>query len=373
MEQSCITWFSTPGTDADSQIPSWDAQNAFTSWSPPLPSMPEYRPWAPQTSSTIWVHDSWSLGDQHYCFIPLISYIADTPEACLVTCVWVLTSLVTMAMNSNFGDQDRHLPHTAELTLSQLHSIKDLESDLEAYFKACEPHRLSRVARFFWHDWPLAEPSQFLTSEPLHYWYRECWDHNVHWCRFALSDAEIDFCFSVLPKITGVCHFRHGITKLKQVSEQIQRDVQRYLIAIIAGSIDADVVIVVCALMEFRYLSQTPALTSQTWDRIQVALNKFYDHKQVIIDLGLCWSEKTVMDHFHIPKLELMQHVVPSIMQVGSLLQWSADTTEHTHIEVIKNLASMMNNQDYDSQICHALDHNEKCWQFKTTIVLQES
>lgn len=26
------------------------------------------------------------LGNQHYCFMPLVSYIADTPEACLVAC-----------------------------------------------------------------------------------------------------------------------------------------------------------------------------------------------------------------------------------------------------------------------------------------------
>ncbi|KAF8546496.1 hypothetical protein OG21DRAFT_1479667 [Imleria badia] len=278
------------------------------------------------------------LGNQCYCFMPLVSYITDTPEACL----------------------DRHPPRTAELTLSQLHSIEGLESDIEAYFAACEPFRLSGVACPFWRDWPLTEPSHFLTPEPLHYWHRECWDHDVHWCRFALGDTELDFRFSVLPKITGVYHFRSGITKLKQVGGQTQRDVQWYLIAVIAGDIDTDIVMVVCALMEFRYLSQAPAITSQTQDRIQVALNEFHDHKQAIVDLGLHRGQKMVMDHFHIPKLELMQHVVPSIMQIGSLLQWSADTMEHAHIEVVKDPASMTNNQDYDAQIYRTLDCDEK-------------
>jgi len=67
-----------------------------------------------------------------------------------------------------------------------------------------------------------------------------------------------------------------------------------------------------------------------------------------------------MLDHFHILKLELMQHVVPSIVQVGSLLQWSADTTEHAHIKVVKDLAFMTNNQDYNDQICCILDHDEK-------------
>ena len=160
--------------------------------------------------------------------------------------------------------------------------------------------------------------------------------------------------------------------KLNQVGGQTQRDVQWYLITIIAGGVDADVVIVVHALMEFRYLSQAPATTLCTRNRIQAALNKFYDHKQAIIDLGLHQGQKMEMDHFHIPKLELMQQVVPSITQVGSLLQWSADTMEHAHIEVIKDPASMMNNQDYDSQICCTLDHDKKHQLFKTAICLRE-
>ena len=159
---------------------------------------------------------------------------------------------------------------------------------------------------------------------------------------------------------------------LKQVGGRTQRDVQWYLIAIISGGVDADIVIVVHALMEFRYLSQAPATTPHTRDRIQAALNEFHDHKQAVVDLGLRQDQKMEMDHFHIPKLELMQQVVPSIMQVGSLLQWSTDTTEHAHIEVIKDLASMTNNQDYDSQICCTLDRDEKCQLFETAICLRE-
>ena len=45
---------------------------------------------------------------------------------------------------------------------------------------------------------------------------------------------------------------------------------------------------------------------------------------------------------------------------------------EHAHIEVIKDLASIMNNQDYDSQICHTLDYDEKRRLFETAICLRE-
>ena len=68
-----------------------------------------------------------------------------------------------------------------------------------------------------------------------------------------------------------------------------------------------------------------------------------------------------------------MQSVVLSIPQVGCLLQWSADTTEHAHIKVVKDSASMTNHHDYDAQICCTLDHDEKCHLFATVIHLQTS
>ena len=133
------------------------------------------------------------LGNLHYCFTPLVSFIADTPKACMVACVQGQTSPVTIATSKNFGDHDRHKPCTAALTLCHLHFISHLVADIKAYFQACEPYHLSGVDLPFWHDWLYANPNQFLTPEALHYWHRECWDHNVRWCRFALGDEEIDF------------------------------------------------------------------------------------------------------------------------------------------------------------------------------------
>ena len=51
-------------------------------------------------------------------------------------------------------------------------------------------------------------------------------------------------------------------------------------------------------------------------------------------------------------------------MWSGALSQWSADVTEHLHIDLIKKPQDNMNNLDYYSQICHHLDHDEKCHHF---------
>ncbi|KAI6010202.1 hypothetical protein PISMIDRAFT_97436, partial [Pisolithus microcarpus 441] len=55
-----------------------------------------------------------------------------------------------------------------------------------------------------------------------------------------------------------------------------------------------------------------------------------------------------------------------SISEIGMPVQWSADVTEHAHIEVIKEPASTMNHHNYDAQICCYLDHVERCWLFET-------
>ncbi|KAI6013393.1 hypothetical protein BKA83DRAFT_96544 [Pisolithus microcarpus] len=239
-----------------------------------------------------------------------------------------------------------------------LESIPCDPNDIEAYFDACAQFRLSGILRPFWRDWLLSDPHRFLTLECLHHWHHMSWDHNVKWCKCALGSEELDFHFSLLPPITGLRQFKSGITKLKQVGGCTQCDIQRYLVIVIAGTAHPDVVAAVHALTEFHYLAQAPAITEEGCEKIAAALAKFHHYKQAIIDRGLHRGDQSgsILEHWEIPKLELLQSVVPSISQVGSVLQWSADTTEHTHIE-----------------ICHHLDRVEKCRMFDTTVCLHRT
>ncbi|KAI6106808.1 hypothetical protein EDD17DRAFT_1770616 [Pisolithus thermaeus] len=120
--------------------------------------------------------------------------------------------------------------------------------------------------------------------------------------------------------------------------------------------------------MDFWYLAQAPRITSIIQDRIKATLVEFHNHKDKITDEGL-WrvaESGSALDHSFIPKLELMQSSALSISKLGTPVQWSANTMEHAHIKVIKEPASMMNHQNYDTQICHYLDHVKRCWLFET-------
>ena len=48
------------------------------------------------------------LGNLRWCFTPLASFIVDTPEAQLISCVGGKTSPFTMANYQQFGDGFRH-------------------------------------------------------------------------------------------------------------------------------------------------------------------------------------------------------------------------------------------------------------------------
>jgi hypothetical protein len=76
-----------------------------------------------------------------------------------------------------------------------------------------------------------------------------------------------------------------------------------------------------------------PVFDERALAKLDTALASFHMHKDAILAAGACF------EHFRIPKLELLQHVVPSIRDSSSPMQWSADVTEHAHMTEIKNPA----------------------------------
>ena len=76
--------------------------------------------------------------------------------------------------------------------------------------------------------------------------------------------------------------------------------------------------------------------------------------------------------NWYIPKLELLQSVIPNIRANGATIQFSADITEHAHITEIKNPAQAGNNQGYEVQICRDLDCTEKICRFDLAAAIHD-
>lgn len=322
------------------------------------------RPLKQAATFGIMMSDPW--GGTRYSFPALAGYIADYQEAIVLAGVCGKTSPVTMAGYKQLGDSFRHKPRTASITLAQLASISskvDPNEDIVEYMREAKKYRLNGVDQPFWRDWPLADPHSFFTPEPLHHWFKMFWDHEAKWCIHVLGDAEIDFRFCVLHPYVSFRHFKEGISKLKQVTGREHRDVQRYLLPVIAGAAPKDFIVAVRALIEFRYLAQAPVIDDITCDKIQAALALFHANKSSIAGARV-GSRNQPINNWYIPKLELMQSVVPNIRLNGVPMQWSADITEHAHITEIKDPAKAGNNQNYESQITRNLDRADKCSRF---------
>jgi hypothetical protein len=318
------------------------------------------------------------LGSLRYVFTPLAAYIVDTQEAVALSGVAGKTSHLTMASYKEFGDAVRHRPRTASKTLRRLATIENLKNvdpwDLVSYIREAKVYRLNGVHRPFWRDWPLSEPSKFFTPESLHHWHKMFWDHDARWCIRAVGPAEIDFRFSILHPHTGFRQFQEGISKLKQVTGREHRDIQRYIVAVIADAVPKEFLIAIRALADLRYLSQAPEISDQVCTEIDEALQEFHEHKDVIIAAGARVGKGgRIIDNWYIPKLELLQSVTSSICDSGAPTQWSADTTERCHITEIKNPSRSTNNQEYEAQICRHLDRDEKCRQFNLATAILES
>lgn len=309
------------------------------------------------------------LGQPRFCFTPCAAYMVDTQEAIMLAGVAGKTSHLTTASYREFGDAFRHETRTAALTLSQRHIIRgrvDPTADLAAYKQEALKYRLNGVDQLFWRDWPHAEPSIFLTPEPLHHWHKAFWDHDAKWCIHAVGPLEIDFRFSVIPHRIGFCQFKEGLSKLKQVTGREHRDVERYMVAIIADAVSKDFLIVIRARIEFFYLSQAPIIDGDNITDIDAALAEFHEHKQAILDAGArVGGSNNPLDDWYIPKLEMLQSVTASIRNTGAAHQWSVDITEHGHITEVKDPARNTNNQDYEEQICRSLDRTDKIQRFE--------
>jgi hypothetical protein len=327
-------------------------------------------------------------GYSRFCYPFLASYMVDTPEAAMLAGVAGKTSHLTMADYHGFGDAIRHEPRTASTTLAQLTELATTVHplDLPVYIPAAKAIRLNGVHLPFWRDWYLqtppgiptqtliADPSRFLTPEPLHHWHKQFWDHDMKWSIRAVGADELDFRFSTLQPIVGFKHFKDGVSTLKQVTGRTHRDIERYIVGIIAGKAPPSFVIAIRALMDFRYLAQSRLLNDNSLSQLSKSLELFHEHKQTILDIGARVGKRNKrMDHFQIPKLELMHGVVPSVIESGAVIQWSADRTEHAHITEIKVPGRSGNNQDHNPQICRWLDRSEKHQNFTLALQLHVS
>ncbi|KAJ3834116.1 hypothetical protein F5878DRAFT_545408 [Lentinula raphanica] len=237
--------------------------------------------------------------------------------------------------------------------------------DIERYWPFAQKSRTNGVVDPCWRDWASSDPSEFLHPEILHHWHKFFFDHDLKWCINVIGAEEIDFRYSLVQKRQGFRVFPEGISRLKQVTGRDQREIQRYVVTVVAGATSNRFLLAIRALCDFRYAGQAPRFNDTTAVRVQRALDEFHEVKDEVLKLGGRLNSKgEPLENWEIPKLEFMQSVFPSIKASGPIIQWDANKTERAHITMVKLPARSGNGREYKIQICRELDLHSRMRHF---------
>ncbi|KAG1805845.1 uncharacterized protein BJ212DRAFT_1449522 [Suillus subaureus] len=294
-----------------------------------------------------------------YVFTPLIAHVCDLPEASMIAAVTKNASPLTMAVQGDFGNGTLHPPRTGKHTLQCIVNIscKVDPWDLDKFQKAAKAVNLSGVHMPYWRDWIYTCPSISLASEILHTCFNFFADHPLQWTKEAVGAHKLDNHFIVQHKRVGTRHFTKGVTHVKQMTGHEYREIQCTIVALIAGTASPQFVHAIRAIVEFIYLAQNSVHSPETLQSMEQALSDFHVCKGAIIEAEARKGKKGVKEDFFIPKLELLQSFKGTVQRLGTLMQFSADTTEHLLITHCKDLFSQTARQSKNfTEQCESME-----------------
>jgi hypothetical protein len=101
-----------------------------------------------------------------------------------------------------------------------------------------------------------------------------------------MGGDELNQCMATLQPVVGVWHWKNGISKLKQCTGQEHRDLQKVIVAMIAGAVPDTVLCAIHTLVEFIFLAQGLLLYDEHLFALGEALHEFYTYKNSIIIAG---------------------------------------------------------------------------------------
>ncbi|KAI6095123.1 hypothetical protein EDD17DRAFT_1772574 [Pisolithus thermaeus] len=269
----------------------------------------------------------------------LAAYIRDHPKQCLVC----LVPAKERGVNTPFQPHDQtHTTRTLHAQAGGLYPPEFVAQGLQPIFSP------------FWANLPHADIFTVITSNILHQLHQGIFkDHFKKWCIALVGKQNFDARFRAMPAFSGLCHFKEGISKVKQWTGTDHKQVQRIFLAALVGTAPhPDVIKAGCNLLDFIYLTQYQLHTDRTLVALQQALDSFHAVKDIFINLGC-------QEHFNVPKIHSLQHYVETIRSLGSLDGLNTETSERLHIDFVKKAYSASNRRDYLVQMTRWLQHQE--------------
>jgi hypothetical protein len=292
------------------------------------------------------------------CHPVLATFVGDYPEQTLVTCTYnghCPKCLVPRNQLGNFVEFPLRDPDKA-LDVYEL-----ADGDTTQFHAACRDADLKPVYHPFWESLPFSNIFLSITPDILHQLLQGVMKHILAWlskpCVF--GSEEIDVRCRRLPPNHNIMLFPKGITILSRVSGKEHKSICRILLGLIidlplpGGQSPVRLIRAVRALLDFLYLAQYPSHTTDTISRLNDALSRFHDNKDIFADLG-------ARAHFNFPKMHSLIHYASSIILFGTTDNYNTEQSERLHIDFAKDAYHATNHKDEYPQMTAWPERREK-------------
>ncbi|KAI0821653.1 hypothetical protein BC628DRAFT_1491058 [Trametes gibbosa] len=303
-------------------------------------------------------------------------HVGDYPEQLLVTgckngeCPKCQIPRTELGRDS---DTDRPLRSLQKV----LDALATLDEGPREYAKMCQEAGIKPLFHPFWERLPFTNIFEAITPDLLHQLYQGVVKHLISWIQDAFGPAEIDARCASLPPNHSLRHFTNGISRLSRVTGGEHQDMCRILLGLVIGlplhngASPVRLVRATRALLDFLYLAQYPAHTTDTLKLLDGALQAFHANKSIFVDLG-------IREHFKLPKLHFLDHYRHCIELYGTTDNYDTQFSERLHIDFTKEAYRATNHKDEFSQMTTWLERREKmqqheayiAWQLRTGSVL---
>jgi Plavaka transposase len=310
-------------------------------------------------------------GFTHRAHPLLACFVGDYPEQVLTTATFTGECPICPTPRDEIGEYDHDIPVVLRELEHVLDALDSFDEDPAGFLQACEAVGVKPIVDPFWKDLPYAHIYRSITSDTLHQLYQGVVKHVVSWIAKACEAIEVDARCRRMPPNHNIHSFMKGISSLSRVTGQEHDQMCRILLGLVidnplpGGLSNARLLRAVRALLDFVYLAWYPVHTDETLERLEDALARFHDAKDIFVDLG-------IRDSFNIPKLHSMRHYVMFIKLYGTTDNFDTAYTERLHIDFAKDAYSATNHKDEFTQMATWLERKEKMFRHEQYIKWRE-
>jgi len=304
------------------------------------------------------------------CHPVLAAFVGDYPEQTLVTCTYSGRCPKCTVPLDQLGDFIQFPLRDPDEAL-EVYALAD--GDATQFHAACRATGLKPVYHPFWETLPFSNIFLSITPDILHQLLQGVMKHLVAWVSkpSVFGPEEIDVRCRRMPPNYNITLFTKGITTLSRVTGQEHKNMCRILLGLVVdlplpeGRSPVRLIRAIRALLDFLYLAQYPSHTADTLSRLNDALSRFHDNKDILVDLG-------VRTHFNFPKLHSLIHYVSSITLFGTTDNYNTEQSERLHIDFAKDAYRATNHKDEYPQMTAWLECREKIQRHAARIQLQQ-